>query len=283
MRRRHRCLAVLVSILSFVRCASAEDLVIGNHAALADSTVRVPVTLPDASGIAAVALTINFDSEILSLESVTNGALGSAFLLEHQSNEGRSKIAAVRDEALSAGSGALVILTFRVNAGALPGLTSTLAIADRRISSQFGRDISWSRPVTSVNGAVNVVSVNSDTDGNGLPDWWEESFFGHPTGALASADPDGDGLTTLQEYLAGTDPLDPRSGPRIDVLQLAAGGIQLGFATVKGRSYRIEKSEDLQTWDTLGSEIEGTGAHIQVVDPIHPEFRSRFYRLVCIR
>jgi len=283
MRRWRERAAALLAALSIVTLVAAEDFVIENHAALPGSTVRVPVIVPDASGIASVALTINFDSEILSLESVTNGGLGSAFLMEHQYEEGRIKIAAVRDEALSSGAGALVILSFRVNAGAMPGLSSTLAIADRRVGSQYGRDVSWSRPVTSANGTVNVASASFDSDGNGLPDWWEEHFFGRPTGAVASADPDGDGLTTVHEFMAGTDPLDPVSGMRIDFLRRDATEIRMGFRTIEGRSYRIEYSEDLEIWNTLGSEITGTGASIEVVDSTRPAVHSRFYRLANVR
>lgn len=55
-----------------------------------------------------------------------------------------------------------------------------------------------------------------DTDDDGIPDWWEIIYFGGPTNAVASADPDGDGLTNLQEYLGGTNPrvadIDPPPG-----------------------------------------------------------------------
>ncbi len=39
-----------------------------------------------------------------------------------------------------------------------------------------------------------------DTDGDGLPDWWEEKYFATSNGAAPLADADGDGLTTLREY-----------------------------------------------------------------------------------
>jgi hypothetical protein len=49
-----------------------------------------------------------------------------------------------------------------------------------------------------------VVDPN-DTDGNELLDTWEMTHFGH-LGVDPNADPDGDGLTNLQEYQNGTDP-----------------------------------------------------------------------------
>ena len=44
-----------------------------------------------------------------------------------------------------------------------------------------------------------------DTDANGLPDTWEIQYFGH-LGVDPSADPDGDGLTNLEEYQLGRNP-----------------------------------------------------------------------------
>ncbi len=49
---------------------------------------------------------------------------------------------------------------------------------------------------------------NIDTDHNGLPDEWERSHFGG-LGQDPNADADHDGLTNLQEYQRGTDPLAP--------------------------------------------------------------------------
>lgn len=45
-----------------------------------------------------------------------------------------------------------------------------------------------------------------DTDSDGLPDEWEELYFGDPTTADPDADPDGDTLTNLEEFNLGTDP-----------------------------------------------------------------------------
>jgi hypothetical protein len=47
--------------------------------------------------------------------------------------------------------------------------------------------------------------TDMDIGGNGLPDWWELQYF-TTTGQSASADPDSDGLTNLEEYQNRTDP-----------------------------------------------------------------------------
>ena len=55
-----------------------------------------------------------------------------------------------------------------------------------------------------------TVTVNpapsDDTDGDGLPDDWEEEHFGSASLCGPGDDPDADGLTNQQEFTAGTDP-----------------------------------------------------------------------------
>ncbi|HTS19276.1 MAG TPA: LamG-like jellyroll fold domain-containing protein [Verrucomicrobiae bacterium] len=54
-----------------------------------------------------------------------------------------------------------------------------------------------------------LASNNYSTYNDGIPDWWRVKYFGATTTnehSCASCDPDGDGYSNLQEYLAGTDP-----------------------------------------------------------------------------
>ncbi len=65
------------------------------------------------------------------------------------------------------------------------------------------------------------VRASLDTDGNGLPDWWERRHFGR-TGMPANGDFDADGAVNRQEYLDGTDPRERTDYPRAPVLAHAA-------------------------------------------------------------
>ena len=57
---------------------------------------------------------------------------------------------------------------------------------------------------------LNIITIeydpDMDTDGDGMPNWWEEEYGFDPLTGNADADADGDGLSNYDEYLAGTDP-----------------------------------------------------------------------------
>lgn len=56
-----------------------------------------------------------------------------------------------------------------------------------------------------------IQTAAEDDDGDGLPDAWERKYFDEED-AAAGADPDGDGRTNLEEFQAGTNPVDFYNG-----------------------------------------------------------------------
>jgi hypothetical protein len=97
------------------------------------------------------------------------------------------------------------------------------------------------------------------------------------------SDPDGDGMLTWQEYQAGTDPQDPNS--KLAVSSLAPTGsfgrYQITFSTALNRTYRLEASDDLLTWQPLQTNIPGTGSPVTVTDGRNRfGVTQTFYRVV---
>ncbi len=60
-----------------------------------------------------------------------------------------------------------------------------------------------------------VPAQEPDSDNDGMPDSWEIENNLDPLTDDAHEDPDEDGFTNLQEYLAGTDPRNPNSFPSL--------------------------------------------------------------------
>jgi subtilisin family serine protease len=131
-------------------------------------------------------------------------------------------------------------------------------------------------------GTLNLLKI-VDTDTDSLPDWWEQDFFGD-LAQPANGDPDHDGLTNAQEFLAAGRPTVPEY-PLPALAARIRGGTRdfaISFGTVAGRVYQVESSHSLEasSWQALGLPMPGTGGTVEVTDPAAVEsYAQRFYRL----
>jgi hypothetical protein len=73
------------------------------------------------------------------------------------------------------------------------------------------------------NRVFSVASTDPDTDGDGLPDWWELQYFANATNAAPAASPDGDVYTNLEEYRRAMNPA-AFDLPRANVAAMAVPG-----------------------------------------------------------
>jgi len=107
----------------------------------------------------------------------------------------------------------------------------------------------WSGIVASMIIDTAASSGEMDSDGDGLPDSWEIAHGLNPYSAWgddgANGDPDGDGMTNLEEYLAGTDPNDDDSVFEVtDVDRDVQGQVTITWSSAPGMFYDIYFSDE---------------------------------------
>jgi Chitobiase/beta-hexosaminidase C-terminal domain len=122
---------------------------------------------------------------------------------------------------------------------------------------------SGSTPVSQVYTAsyARVYAVN-----DGIPVSWREQYFGPgyltDSRVSANADPDGDLSTNWEEFLAGTNPLDPTSGFKATVTAVP----MLHFGSVAGRSYRVRRRDHVNSAPIALATITATNTITTYVD-----------------
>ena len=115
---------------------------------------------------------------------------------------------------------------------------------------------------------------------NGLPDWWELKYFGVLTGTDPNADPDHNGVSNMNEYLAGTNPTNAAS--YFHIVSVTRGSPTKILLTCEpGKFYTLLWVDDIATnWTVvtgqyrIPSSIEGV---IELDDATSAT--NRFYRV----
>jgi hypothetical protein len=119
-------------------------------------------------------------------------------------------------------------------------------------------------PANIATNSIRVIYAAGGFDGNGdgLPDGWQIQYFGSADAlnALPTADPDGDGMSNLQEYDDGTDPTDSTSALRITAIVPVGEDIRVYFTSVSGKYYSLERFDPISgVWTNIVDNVPGNG------------------------
>lgn len=122
----------------------------------------------------------------------------------------------------------------------------------------------------------------ADNNGDGLPDDWQNMYFGKTAAfwPVPNADSDGDGASDRAEFLAGTNPRDPNSVLRSE-LTAASGQLRFHWSTQPGNVYQVQVSTNLVDWVNVGAPRFAAGGADSV--PIEQGGGMAVYRVILVR
>ncbi|HXT39066.1 MAG TPA: hypothetical protein VN887_03495 [Candidatus Angelobacter sp.] len=123
-----------------------------------------------------------------------------------------------------------------------------------------------------------------DSDADGMDDNWERACFGDLSHD-GLADSDGDGLSDLMEYKAGTNPIDASSSLNARAsVEPSTSRVTVTWDASPGRSYRLEYKNDLAgtNWNPVLAGVLVNGSTAICLDDTPATGNQRFYRVVVV-
>ncbi|MBC8001787.1 MAG: hypothetical protein H7X97_04285, partial [Opitutaceae bacterium] len=152
-------------------------------------------------------------------------------------------------------------------------------------ASRLTRAMRWSGTVllAVLLAAARAASPQSplDLNNNGISDIWELMYTAQSSNP--DLDSDGDGLTNQQESIAGTNPFDSRSVPRITSLTVTTNGVVAIMPGSLGKHYLLQGSEILcgsaaTNWGAEASLVARTNTVVRLAGPA--DRATRFFRIL---
>lgn len=121
-----------------------------------------------------------------------------------------------------------------------------------------------------------VSAQRVDLNGNGMSDVWEWVYSA--TGLNPNADSDGDGFSNFKEAIAGTNPFDSNSVPKISLFSVSATNGSITMAAQLGKLYQLQSITNLSStnWLTETSLVVRAGTNFTFPSPVSSSIK--FYR-----
>ncbi len=119
-----------------------------------------------------------------------------------------------------------------------------------------------------------------DLNYDGLPDDWQSRFWPGGEWPGAAADTDGDGASSLQELLAGTDPTAAESVLRVTMLGTSQGP-RLEWTTEPGCIYQVQLHSPETGWGSVGTPRFAAGRTDSIA--VDADKSVALYRVIRVR
>jgi hypothetical protein len=133
-----------------------------------------------------------------------------------------------------------------------------------------------------ISAAASGRTWGEDNNFDGLPDDWQEKYWGPDRSKWPGAhvDSDGDGATNLEEFLAGTNPTDAVSVLRTEIVSNEQG-TRLVWNSEPGSIYQVQVSPNLNSWENYGSARFAAGKTDS--HPVETGATVAIYRVIRVR
>src|SRR5690348_6917452 len=128
--------------------------------------------------------------------------------------------------------------------------------------------------------AATRVSAILDVNSNGISDVWEQMH--NAVGIDPNLDSDGDGFPNVLEALAGTDPFNANSYPKISGVAMSGTNFVMNMPAAAGKLYQLQSCQFTNpplTWSNETSVLAPSGV-TNVTFPAPANVAGKFFRVV---
>ncbi|MBI1178145.1 hypothetical protein GC207_11985 [bacterium] len=180
-----------------------------------------------------------------------------------------------------------LMLTVGLNLAAADGNTSARAMFDRAGDKVIFESYAPNLVAGDFNETRDVYTATlslPDSDGDGLPDSWELTWFG-TLARDGSGDFDNDGVSDHDEFVAGTNPTNDHSVlEALTVYASSSSEPQILWSAIPGRTYRVQYKDDFNVagWTNLPGDVRATSSTGMRLDDSGTAGEKRFYRVLIL-